>query len=88
MYRMGYSNANCLGCVKGGIEYWNNIYWDFPEVYAKRSAQERQMNVAILKDRRGGKTKRMFLDEMEIKPRQSSVELPTCGFTCGDAINA
>jgi 3'-phosphoadenosine 5'-phosphosulfate sulfotransferase (PAPS reductase)/FAD synthetase len=29
MYRMGYSNNNCIGCVKGGAAYWNKIRRDF-----------------------------------------------------------
>lgn len=31
MYRLGYHNANCIGCVKGGKGYWNKIRVDFPE---------------------------------------------------------
>lgn len=31
MYLMGYTNANCIGCVKGGEGYWNKIRRDFPE---------------------------------------------------------
>lgn len=30
MYRLGYNNANCIGCVKGGEGYWNKIRRDFP----------------------------------------------------------
>lgn len=30
-YRMGYDNANCLGCPKGGEGYWNKIRQDFPD---------------------------------------------------------
>jgi hypothetical protein len=31
MYRLGYKNANCIGCIKGGEGYWNKIRRDFPE---------------------------------------------------------
>lgn len=31
MYRMGYDNANCIGCPKGGNGYWNKIRRDFPD---------------------------------------------------------
>jgi hypothetical protein len=31
MYRLGYDNANCIGCPKGGQAYWQNIREDFPE---------------------------------------------------------
>lgn len=41
MYRMGYQNANCIGCVKGGEGYWNKIRKDFPaEFEAIASIQE------------------------------------------------
>ena len=30
MYKMGYKNNNCIGCVKGGEGYWNRIRVDFP----------------------------------------------------------
>ena len=31
MYRLGYSNSNCIGCPKGGQAYWQNIRADFPD---------------------------------------------------------
>jgi PP-loop superfamily ATP-utilizing enzyme len=31
MYRLGYHNANCPKCPKGGEGYWNKIRHDFPE---------------------------------------------------------
>lgn len=33
MYDLGYRNNNCIGCVKGGMGYWNKIRIDFPEVF-------------------------------------------------------
>jgi hypothetical protein len=30
MYQLGYNNNNCIGCVKGGMGYWNKIRIDFP----------------------------------------------------------
>jgi hypothetical protein len=33
MYRLGYDNANCIGCVKGGMGYWRAIREDFPEQF-------------------------------------------------------
>lgn len=43
MYRLGYSHNNCIGCVKGGMGYWNKIRKDFPEVFAKRAAVQREI---------------------------------------------
>jgi hypothetical protein len=33
MYRMGYDNANCIGCVKGGEGYFRAIREDFPDEF-------------------------------------------------------
>lgn len=35
MYRLGYQNANCIGCVKGGEGYWNKIRRDFPDEFVQ-----------------------------------------------------
>jgi len=41
MYELGYHNNNCIGCVKGGMGYWNKIRVDFPEVFKSRAKLER-----------------------------------------------
>lgn len=33
MYKLGYRNNNCIGCVKGEAGYWNKIRVDFPAVF-------------------------------------------------------
>lgn len=41
MYGLGFDNANCRGCPKGGICYWQNIRYHFPErFYAVMLIQE------------------------------------------------
>ena len=57
MYDMGYRNNNCIGCVKGGMGYWNKIRIDFPDVFARRAKQERVTNHSMIKG--------VFLDELE-----------------------
>lgn len=65
MYRLGYKNNNCIGCVKGQAGYWNKIRVDFPEIFAKMAVTERKLNAAINKSYAGdGKRKRVFLDEL------------------------
>jgi hypothetical protein len=49
MYRLGYRNNNCIGCVKGGAGYWNKIRRDFPKAFAKMAALERELHHAIVK---------------------------------------
>lgn len=60
MYRLGYKNNNCIGCVKGGAGYWNKIRRDFPESFARMAAMERRVDFALLRV----KGERCFLDEL------------------------
>lgn len=57
MYDMGYQNNNCIGCVKGGMWYWNKIRKDFPDVFATRARQEREIGRSCISG--------VFLDELE-----------------------
>jgi hypothetical protein len=84
MYRLGYKNNNCIGCVKGQQGYWNKIRVDFPEAFDRMAKQERKMNVAINKSYAGdGKRKRVFLDELDPKAGKYEIEPDiTCGPQC------
>lgn len=84
MYKLGYNNNNCIGCVKGQSGYWNKIRVDFPETFDRMSKLERRMNVAINKSYAGdGMRKRVFLDELDPKAGRG-VPLPNieCGAIC------
>jgi len=79
MYKLGYQNNNCIGCVKGGMGYWNAIRVDFPEAFDKAAKLERKLNHAINKDKEGP----VFLDELS--PDRGNFKRdqpPACGFTC------
>jgi hypothetical protein len=86
MYRLGYNNNNCIGCVKGQQGYWNKIRRDFPEQFARMAAQERKMNVAINKRYEQGKRIRMFLDELppDVGRYESEPDIE-CGVVCVSA---
>lgn len=84
MYKLGYNNNNCIGCVKGGMGYFNKIRVDFPEHFDRMAKQERKMGVAICKSYAGdGKRKRVFLDELDPAAGRG-VPLPDieCGTMC------
>lgn len=51
MYRLGYDNNNCVGCVKGGQAYWNRIRQDFPEVFARMAALEQDIGATVLRSK-------------------------------------
>lgn len=75
MYDLGYNNNNCIGCVKGGMGYWNKIRVDFPDVFESRANLERELNCRCLKE--------CFLDELDPKRGRMSEEvMEECGIFC------
>jgi hypothetical protein len=75
MYRLGYNNNNCIGCVKGGAGYWNKIRKDFPYQFDRMSRIEREVGHSCIRGK--------FLDELketdgrDVKPFEMS-----CDFVC------
>lgn len=83
MYRLGYRNNNCIGCVKGQAGYWNKIRVDFPEVFQRMADQERRLGVAINKRYEGSRRIKVFLDELDPNAgRYSSEPSLSCGVVC------
>jgi hypothetical protein len=79
MYRLGYNNNNCIGCVKGGIGYWNKIRQDFPDTFRRMAEIEREVGATCLKDENG----RIWLDELDPKrgDKVKSISIQ-CGIIC------
>jgi len=83
MYKLGYKNNNCIGCVKGGAGYWNKIRKDFPEMFEKMAKTERELNVAINKKMVDGVRTKIFLDELPINMGNYKIEKDIeCGVHC------
>jgi len=79
MYHLGYSNNNCIGCVKGGMGYWNKIRKDFPDRFEKMAKLERLIGHAVNKDESGP----VYLDQLEPNRGRFKADMPAdCGFTC------
>lgn len=75
MYDLGYSNNNCIGCVKGGMWYWNKIRKDFPEIFKQRAELEREVGHSCING--------VFLDELEPDAGRKGDELTgDCGVIC------
>lgn len=75
MYELGYSNNNCIGCVKGGMGYWNKIRKDFPEVFEARAELEREIGHSCING--------VFLDELDPKAGRVENEIMTdCDILC------
>jgi hypothetical protein len=75
MYDLGYQNNNCIGCVKGGMGYWNKIRVDFPEVFQSRCEMERAIGRSCING--------VFLDELDPSAGRNDPPISTeCGVFC------
>ncbi len=93
MYRLGYDNANCIGCVKGGLGYFRAIREDFPAEFERLAKAEDKVaslhgaNAYILRYRSGPKNGERFpLRDLPPGPAARNEALPECGLFCDVAI--
>ena len=83
MYKLGFHNTNCIGCVKGQAGYWNKIRKHFPSVFNRMAKQERELGVAINKKYINGERIKIFLDELpEDMGDINSEPSISCGLFC------
>jgi hypothetical protein len=78
IYKLGYPNANCIGCVKAtSPTYWNHVRKHHPEVFNERAEQSRRLGVTLVRVN----NKRIFLDELS--PDAVGRPLKTLAIDCG-----
>jgi hypothetical protein len=79
MYKLGYHNNNCVGCVKGGLGYWNKIRNDFPIEFQNMAQMEKKIGAKILKH----KGERIWLSDLPNGAGDYPVETEIeCGIFC------
>lgn len=75
MYDEGYPNNNCLGCIRGGLGYWNKIRIDYPAIFASRAKLERVIGHSIIPG--------VYLDELPPhRGRKLKPIVGECGAAC------
>lgn len=75
MYDEGYPNNNCIGCIRGGMGYWNKIRREYPLVFWERAKLERLIGHSILKE--------CYLDELDPeRGRELQPIVQDCGVMC------
>jgi len=80
MYKLGYRNNNCRGCVKAtSPAYWNAIRRDFPEVFDSRARMSREIGARLVRYH----GERIFLDELPEDSKEEVMEDLSCGPQCG-----
>lgn len=83
MYRLGYQNANCIGCVKGGEGYWNKVRRDFPEQFEELAAVQETIGPSayLFRDRATGE--RYSLRDLPLgRGRYEDEPTIECGLLC------
>lgn len=85
MYLLGFNNANCVGCVKGGMGYWNKIRRIFPEVFDRMAKLERTIGAAICRKRVPGGRIPVYLDELDPDAGKDKAVVPDCSAFCARA---
>lgn len=85
MYRLGYENANCIGCVKGGEGYWRAIREDFPVQFEANCLVQDEIGPGswFLRYRSGPfKDQHFPLRDLPAGPAMRNEKLPSCSFFC------
>lgn len=85
MYKLGYPNANCLGCVKAtSPTYWNKVRETHPAVFDSRAKQSREIGAKLVRV----KGKRIFLDELDPNAQGQALKSMTldCGTFCEEQL--
>lgn len=81
MYALGFNNANCIGCVKGGMGYWNKIKIVFPERFetVARIQESLGPGANLWKDKTG-----KYISLRELPPDAGRHDEPvvSCSFFC------
>ena len=80
MYKLGYRNNNCIGCVKGGKGYWNKIRVDFPDHFKRMADLEKKKGCTVLKD---ADSQPIYLHDLDPDvghyPKEADI---SCGIFC------
>lgn len=92
MYKLGFRNNNCIGCVKArdNLDYWKRIRKHFPEIFLHRAGTERRLGVTINRITRNGVRSEIYLDEIEEGDPKGADPNVQCGLFCmaeADAMN-
>ena len=82
MYELGYDNANCIGCVKGGEGYFRAIREDFPEQFEKLAAVQEDLGEGAFLFRNRATGERYSLRDIPAGPIRRNEALPACSFFC------
>jgi hypothetical protein len=82
MYRLGYDNANCIGCVKGGEGYFRAIREDFPEQFQLLCQVQDLLGPGSYLHRNRTTNERFSLRDLGEGTVRRNEKIPACSFFC------
>ena len=82
MYRLGFNNANCIGCVKGGEGYWNKIRRHFPAEFAEIAEIQESIGPGAYLFRKRDTGERYGLLALPPDAGRDDSTVPDCSFFC------
>ena len=82
MYRQGYDNANCIGCVKGGEGYFRAIREDYPEQFEELCKVQDELGEGSYLHRDRATDVRFSLRDLGNGPVRRNEKMPACSFFC------
>ena len=85
MYGLGFNNANCKICCKGGEGYINHSREVFPDDFAEvvQIQEDIGPGAYLFRDRKTGE--RYGLKDLEPGTGRHDITAPSCSFMCSDA---
>lgn len=90
MYKLGYKNNNCIGCVKGGMGYWNKIRVDFPLQFIRMAELEAKLGegASLFPPEKKGGPRVSLRTLRPDQGRYAAEESTECGIFCEIALSA
>ena len=82
MYQLGYENANCIGCVKGGEGYFRAIRQDFPDQFEALCKVQDDLGEGSYLFRDRATNVRFSLRDLGEGPIRRNEAIPACSFFC------
>ncbi len=82
MYRLGYDNANCIGCVKGGEGYMRAIREDFPVQFEALATVQDAIGPSAYLYRNRATGERYSLRNLPPGEARRNEQIPACSFFC------
>jgi len=76
-------HANCVGCVKGGREYWLAVHANHPDVFERRAQQEEHFGHSIIRGENPITLRELLVVGLKRKVgRREAITMGAC--ECGD----